>query len=233
VSAFIDQQRAAFGVEPICSTLQVAPSTYYARKTRPLSARTRRDAELLAAIERAREGYRAVYGVRKTWRELRRHGVEVGRERVARLMRERGWRGVQRGRRIRTTTPLDTAADRARDLVRRHFRAPAPNRLWVADITYLRSWQGVCYFAFLLDAFSRRIVGWQLAVHMRASLVIDALEMAGGLRRPPAGLVAHSDRGSQLGLNRSSQHRPVGSIVDSRSALLRGSSSRASSAVGC
>jgi transposase InsO family protein len=142
-----------------------------------------------------------VYGVRKTWHELRRRGIEVGRERVARLMRREQLRGVQRGRRIRTTVPspaAESAADAARDLVRRDFTAEAPNRLWVADITYLRTWQGVCYFAFLLDAFSRRIVGWQLATHMRAMLVVDALEMAGGLRRPAAGLVAHSDRGSQF-----------------------------------
>jgi transposase InsO family protein len=197
VSAFIDEHRPSFGVEPICRVLQVAPSTYYARKVRPLSARARRDRELAVEIARAREGYRGVYGVRKTWRELRRGGVDVGRERVARLMRERGWRGVQRGRRVRTTTPAETAADRGRDLVRRNFRASAPNRLWVADLTYLRSWQGVCYLAFVVDVYSRRIVGWQIATHMRSSLVIDALDMAGGLRRPAAGLVAHSDRGSQ------------------------------------
>jgi putative transposase len=197
VSAFIDTHRSEFGVEPICRTLQVALSTYYARRSRPPSARARRDRELLQAIHVARAGYRRVYGIRKTWHELRRRGVEVGRDQVGRLMRAAGLEGVRRGRRPRTTTPAAQAADRARDLVKRRFVAARPDQLWVADLTYLRTWSGFCYLAFILDVFARRIVGWQLAGHMRTELVLDALEMAVGLRRPAPGLVAHTDHGSQ------------------------------------
>lgn len=149
-------------------------------------------------IHAARDGYRSVYGVRKTWKELRRRGVtDAGRDRVARLMRQEGLRGVQRGKRRRTTVPDETARDRARDLVNRDFTAIRPDQLWVADLTYVRTWQGFAYLAFILDVYARMLVGWQLATHMRSSLVVDALEMAVGLRRPPAGLVAHTDRGSQ------------------------------------
>ena len=161
------------------------------------SARARADAQLVAEIHRARQGYRAVYGVRKTWRELHRRGVAVGRDRVARLMRAEGLHGVRRGRKIRTTTPAETAVERARDLVDRDFTATGPNELWVADITHLRTFSGFLYLAFILDVFSRMIVGWQIAAHMRTELVLDALEMAAGLRRPEGELVAHSDRGSQ------------------------------------
>jgi len=197
VSRVIDQMRPTFGVEPVCRVLEVPTSTYYARRTRMPSARSRRDGELVRLIHIAREGYRQVYGVRKTWRELARRGVVVGRDRVARLMRAEGLEGVRRGRRVRTTTPAETAADRARDLVERRFTASGPNRLWVADLTYLRTHHGFVYLAFILDVFARRIVGWQIAAHMRTELVLDALEMAVALRRPAAGLVAHSDRGSQ------------------------------------
>jgi putative transposase len=197
MTRFVDAHRDRFGVEPICRTLAVAPSSYHAARSRPPSARAVRDAELVRAIEAARCGHRRVYGARKTWRELSRRGVQVGRDRVARLMRAHGLEGVRRGRRPRTTTPAETAAARPRDLVERRFVASRPNQLWVADITYLRTWAGFVYLAFVLDVFARRIVGWQLAAHMRTELVMDALEMAVGLRRPAAGLVAHSDRGSQ------------------------------------
>jgi len=197
VSAFIDAHRERFGVEPICRVLQVAPSSYYARRARPPSARARRDQELLHEIHAARSGYRRVYGVRKTWRELGRRGVGVGRDRVGRLMRAAGLEGARRGRRPRTTTPAETDAERMRDLVERRFVAGAPNRLWVADLTYLPTQAGYCYLAFILDVFSRRIVGWQIAPHMRTELVLDALEMAAGLRELDGYLIAHSDRGSQ------------------------------------
>jgi putative transposase len=193
----VEERRDAFGVEPICRVLGVPVSTHYARRSRVPSGRELRDRELLAEIEAARTGYRRAYGARKTWKELRRRGVDAGRDQVARVMRQAGLRGLRRGKRWRTTLP-DKTAERARDLVQRSFQAPAPNRLWVADLTYIRTWPGVCYLAFILDVYSRRIVGWQLERHMRTDLVMDALEMAVGLRQPAAGqLVAHSDRGSQ------------------------------------
>jgi len=199
MTRYISERRGVFGVEPICRVLGASPSSFYARRDRKPSARVVRDRELLAEIGRARDGYRAVYGARKTWKELRRRGVpDAGRGRVERLMRQAGLQGVRRGRAVRTTTPAERAAERARDLVRRDFRAEAPNRLWVSDLTYIRTWQGFAYLAFVLDVHSRRIVGWQLAGHLRTELVLDALEMAGGLRRPVVGaLVAHTDRGSQ------------------------------------
>jgi transposase InsO family protein len=196
VSGFIDSRRSRFGVEPICRVLGVPASTYYARRSRTASRRAVRDAELVAAIYRARAGFRQVYGVRKTWHELQRQGVLVGRERVARLMRREGLEGARRGGRRRTTLS-DATTERARDLVDRNFVVQRPDRLWVADITYLGSYPRFAYLAFVLDAYSRRVVGWQLANHLRTSLVLDALELAVALRRPPAGLVAHSDRGAQ------------------------------------
>jgi putative transposase len=197
MTRFIDKWRERFGVEFVCRQVGVPVSTYYARKTRKPSLRELQDRVLVGEIHQAREGYRRVYGVRKTWRELQRRGIDVGRDRVARLMRQEGFEGVRRGKKRRITTPDEAAAEKARDLVRRDFTATAPNQLWVADITYVRSWSGFVYLAFILDCFSRTIVGWQLATHLRAELVVDALEMANGLRRPNAGLVAHSDRGSQ------------------------------------
>jgi putative transposase len=198
MTVYIESRRAVFGIEPTCLVLGVPTSTYYARRSRKPSARALRDAELVGEIHAAREGYRSVYGVRKTWKQLKRRGVtDAGRERVARLMRQEGLRGVQRGRKRRTTTPDEATKERARDLVNRDFTASRPNQLWVADLTYVRTWQGFCYLAFVLDVYSRMIVGWQLATHMRSSLAVDALEMAVGLRQPPAGLVAHTDRGSQ------------------------------------
>jgi putative transposase len=197
VTGFIESRREAFGVEPICRALGVPTSTHYARRSRKPSARAVRDAELIDAIRAVRTGYSRVYGARKTWRQLRRRGVsDCGRERVARLMRAQGWRGVRRGRGVRTTK-ADLAADRARDLVGRAFVASGPNQLWVADLTYVRTYSGFAYLAFILDVYSRRIVGWQIATHMRTDLVLDALEMAHALRQPQAGLVAHTDRGSQ------------------------------------
>ena len=193
----MDEHRDRFGVEPVCRVLQVAVSTYYARRKRKPSRRELRDRELIREIHAARTGYRRVYGVRKTWKELRRRGVCVGRDRVARLMRAEGLEGVRRGKRKRTTIPDEATLERARDLLQRDFTATRPNEKWVADVTYLRTWQGFCYLAFILDCFSRAIVGWQLQTHLRTELVLDALEMANGLRRQRDGLIAHTDRGSQ------------------------------------
>lgn len=196
MTRIVNELAPRVGVEPVLRELGVAPSTYYARRTRKPSARSQRDAQLLVAIEQAREGYRAVYGAKKTWHELRRRGVAAGRDQVARVMRQAGLRGLRRGKRWRTTIP-DTQAERARDLVQRSFQAAAPNRLWVADLTYIKTFSGVCYLAFILDVYSRRIVGWQIDTSMRTGLVMDALEMAVGVRRPVAGrLIAHTDRGS-------------------------------------
>ncbi len=197
MTRYIEERRDVFGVEPICRTIGVPPSTHYARRSRKPSRRELGDRELLLEIEAARTGYRRVYGARKTWLELGRRGIEVGRDQVARVMRAHGIEGKLRGRKKRTTIPDEAALERARDLLQRDFVASAPNQKWVCDITYLRTWNGFLYLAFVLDCYSRMIVGWQLATHMRTELVLDALEMANGLRRPDAGLIAHSDRGSQ------------------------------------
>lgn len=193
----MQERRGVFGVEPICRVLEVPVSTFYARRSRVPSRRELRDRELIAEIHEARSGYRHVYGVRKTWKELRRRGVEVGRDRVGRLMRQEGLEGVRRGKKQRTTVANEQAAERARDLIQRDFTATGPNETWVCDLTYLRTWQGFVYLALILDVYSRMLVGWQLRTHMRTELVLDALEMANGLRQPQARLIAHSDRGSQ------------------------------------
>ena len=197
MTRYVEDRRAAFGVEPICQTLGVPVSTHYARRSRVPSARELADHRLLAEIEAARSGRRRVYGARKTWKELKRRDVQVGCDQVARVMRQHGLVGKLRGTKKRTTTPDEAAAEKARDLLQRDFTATAPNRKRVGDITYLRTWNGFCYLGFILDCHSRKIVGWQLAGHLRAELVKDALEMANGLRRPKPGLIAHSDRGSQ------------------------------------
>jgi putative transposase len=203
MTAFIDEHRSVFGVEPICRVLQVAPSTYYAVKAREAapSSRTLRDRELLAEIERVHETSRGLYGARKVWWQLRAEGIAVARCSVERLMRRAGLLGVVRGKARRTTIP-DEHADRPADLVERDFTAEAPNRLWVADFTYVATWSGVVYVAFVIDAFSRRIVGWKADTTMRTSLVLDTLEMALWTREREglptgAGLICHNDAGSQ------------------------------------
>jgi putative transposase len=198
VTRFIDAHRDRLGVEPICRTLQVAPSTYYAARGRPPSARALRDTELKVEIARVHKDNFSVYGARKVWRQLGREGIAVGRDRVARLMRELGIAGVVRGKPRRTTTPAEPV-DRPTDLVQRTFTAPAPNRLWVADLTYVATWAGFAYVAFVIDAFSRMIVGWRVATSLRAELALDALEMAVWARQDAGldGLVHHSDRGVQ------------------------------------
>ena len=175
MTRYVEQRRDAFGVEPICRAIGVPVSTHYARRSRKPSRRALEDRRLVAEIYAAREGYRRVYGVRKTWKELKRRDVDVGRDRVARLMRAEGLEGVQRGKKRRTTVADEAALERARDLLQRNFTATRPNEKWVADITYVRTWSGFVYLAFILDCYSRMIVGWQLATHLRSELVLDAL----------------------------------------------------------
>jgi putative transposase len=195
---YIDRHRDEFGVEPICKALQVAPSTYYSAKSRPPSARSVRDAMLLPILMALWIANYRVYGAHKLWKAARRAGHDIGRDQVARLMRQAGIRGVSRKRRLRTTRP-DPSAPRPADLVCRDFTASAPNQLWVTDLTYVPTWSGVAYVCFIVDAFSRMIVGWRVAAHMRTDMVLDALEMARWSRGTNLeGLVAHSDAGSQF-----------------------------------
>jgi putative transposase len=192
--AYIDRHKDRFGVEPICRVLPIAPSTYHAAKRRPLSARALRDEELKAEIARVHRDNFGVYGARKVWRQLHREGIVVARCTVERLMRGLGLEGVRRGKPHRTTT-ADTTAARPADLVERSFSAARPNQLWVADLTYVATWSGFVYVAFVIDAFSRMLVGWQASRSLRTDLALDALEM--GIWRRQAqleGLVHHSDR---------------------------------------
>lgn len=189
-----------WGVEPICTVLQVAPSTYYAAKRRPPSRRQVEDAGLKERIRAVYQEHFAVYGAAKVWRQLGREGVTVGRDRVARLMRALGLAGATRAKTTRTTVPPKKEHPLPADLVRRDFTAAAPNRLWVTDLTYVPTGAGFASTAFVTDAFSRRIVGWQVAASLQVDLALDALEMAIWARRDEAlaGLVHHSDRGSQF-----------------------------------
>jgi len=194
---YIDGHRSSFGVEPICRTLAVAPSTYYAAKARPPSARSVSDATLADVIGRVHRANFGVYGARKMWKALGRLRIEAGRDQVARVMKLVGLAGATRAKGVRTTTPAPVG-ERPADLVNRTFAAPAPDRLWVADLTYVWTVRGFCYAAFIVDVFSRRIVGWRVATTLRTDLALDALEMALWARGPGlADLVHHSDRGSQ------------------------------------
>ena len=207
VIAYLDAHRDQFGVGPACRVLsqegvRISPGTYYAAKTRPVSARAQRDAVLGADIQRVYKDSDEVYGARKVWLQLRREDIKVARCTVERLMHQLGLRGVRRGRRTRTTIPAGHAAAWPPDLVNRDFRAPAPNRLWVVDITYVPlSGGGFAYVAFVIDVFSKMITGWKAAGHLRASLALDALEMAISARlrsgQQVAGVIHHSDHGSQ------------------------------------
>jgi putative transposase len=201
--AFIDDHREAYGVEPICRVLPIAPSTYRehaARRADPakLSARAKQDVSLKMEIRRVFAENFEVYGVRKVWRQLRREGFDIARCTVERLMRNMDIRGVIRGKPVKTTIS-DKAAPCPLDHVKRQFRAPRPNVLWVSDFTYVATWQGFVYVAFVIDTFARRIVGWRASRTAHTSFVLDALEQALHDRRPVhrAGLVHHSDRGSQ------------------------------------
>ncbi|HEU4422786.1 MAG TPA: IS3 family transposase [Pilimelia sp.] len=200
---FVDEHKDRFGVEPIIGVLRntgagfVSVSGYYAAKSRPPSARAVADAALGERIRKLHEANYGVYGVRKMHAALRRDGVDVGRDRVGRLMRGLGLHGVRRGR-FKRTTIADTAAARPADLVKRRFTAHAPNRLWVCDLTYIRTWAGFAYLALVIDVYSRRLVGWALTTHLRTSLPLEALEMAIWARDERLdGLVHHSDAGSQ------------------------------------
>jgi putative transposase len=195
--AYIDRNKDRFGVEPICRVLPIAPSTYYQHTKRPRSARAVRDAQLKVEIRRVHGEHFGVYGARKVWRQLHREGIAVARCTVERLMGELGLEGVRRGKPHKTTTP-DTSAAQPADLVERDFSATRPNQLWVADLTYVATWSGFVYVAFVVDAFSRFLVGWQASRSLRTDLALDALEMAIWRRQAQLdGLVHHSDRGSQ------------------------------------
>ena len=199
--SFIDAHRAEYGVEPICTQLPIAPSTYYESKAREvdptrLPARARRDIELAVEIQRVYDENFFVYGAYKIWRQLNREQITVARCTVERLMRSLGLRGVVRGRSCRTTIS-DDAAGRPADLVNRQFKATRPNQLWVADITFVATWAGFVYVAFVIDVYARRIVGWRVANSLRTDLVLDALEQALYSRTGTQGLIHHSDRGCQ------------------------------------
>lgn len=199
MSAFIVEHRERFGVEPICSTLGVSVSAYYERASGRRSHRQIEDERLLARIKEVHETNYCAYGYRRTWKALLRAGEVVGRDRVRRLMRENAIQGAKRrGKPWRTTRP-DPKATRPADLVRRDFSAQRPDQMWFADFTYLRCWEGLVFFSFVIDAYSRRIVGWQFAPHMRSTLVLDALRMALHQRQPGAdvALIQHTDAGSQ------------------------------------
>ena len=225
--AFVDAHREAYGVEPICEVLPMAPSTYYVQRAQAAdptkrSARAQRDEKLLVEVERVFRENLCVYGARKVWKQLLREGHETARCTVARLMSGRGLCGVTRKRSFKVTTVADERAPRPPDLVERDFTATAPNRLWVADITYVSTWTGFAYVAFVTDAFSRRIVGWRVSSSLRSDLALDALEHALHARPEAAGVVHHSDRGVQYTAIRYTERlaeagveRSVGSVGDS------------------
>ncbi len=228
IVAFIDEHRGTYGVEPICEVLPIAPSTYYehaGRKRDPerRPARERSDAAMRTHVCRVhRASHGGVYGTYKVWRQLRREGYTVARCTVRRLMRLEGLRGAVRGRAFAITTRCDEAAPRAPDLVKREFHATRPNQLWVADITFVATWAGFVYVAFVIDVFSRAIVGWRVSNSLRTDLALDALEQALHARQDTQGLVHHSDRGTQYVAFRYTERlaeagveRSVGSVGDS------------------
>jgi putative transposase len=202
--AFIDEHRASYGVEPICETIEIAPATYYEHKHQQReperrSVRAKRDEALRLEIRRVFDDNYRVYGVRKVWKQLNREGVAVAKCTVRRLMRQMGLRGATRGKTWTTTTIPDDGLARPRDLVERDFTADGPNQLWVADLTYVPTWAGFVYVAFVTDVYSRRIVGWRASRSLATGLALDALEQAiwDRLDGDPQGLIHHSDRGSQ------------------------------------
>jgi len=226
IVGFIDEHRCEFGVEPICRSLQVAPSSYYAAKRREVapSARAVRAAAMMQILMALWVLNRKVYGAHKLWRAARRAGHDVGRDQVARLMREMGIEGISRRRKKVFTTIADPDATRAPDLVNRNFTAERPDALWVTDLTYVPTRSGMAYVCFIVDAFSRRIVGWRVASNMKTDMVLDALEMARRSRgsRRLVGLVTHADAGSQFTSVRFTERleeigaRPsIGTVADS------------------
>jgi hypothetical protein len=237
---FIDAHRATYGVEPMCRVLPIAPATYYWHKAqttdpRRRSRRAQRDAQLRPDIQRVYDANQHVYGAKKVWKQLNREAIPVARCTVARLMRELGLRGAMRGQAWTCTTVAAPGAERPHDLVARQFTAARPNQLGVADVTYVATWRGFVYVAFVIDVFSRRIVGWRASASMRTNLALDALEQAVYDRETDAGLIHHSDGGAQGGCNRSSQHltrrgcdvrsEKVGTL-DARRAALTGTTAR-------
>jgi putative transposase len=225
--AFIDEHRDEYGVEPICNVLPIAPSTYFEHRTRSQDpekrpARTKRDETLRPEIARVWNENHLVYGAEKVWRQLGREKLDVARCTVERLMRGMGLRGAVRGRAFKITTVADETAMRPPDLVDREFSATRPNQLWVADITYVATWVGFAYVAFVIDVFSRRIVGWRVSSSLRSDLALDALEQALHARPDAVGAVVHTDRGSQYTSIRYTERvaaagleRSVGSVGDS------------------
>jgi putative transposase len=225
---FVEEHRGEYGVEPICDVLPIAPSTYYQHRARRLDPnvrphRAKRDEHLSVEIRRVwQESFDGTYGADKVWRQLRREGVWAARCTVERLMRAMGLRGAVRGRAFKVTTIPDEAAMRPPDLVEREFEASRPNQLWVADLTYVATWTGFVYVAFVVDVFSRRIVGWRVSSSLRSDLALDALEQALHARPLHDGLVHHSDRGVQYlsiryteRLAQAGIERSVGSVGDS------------------
>ncbi len=225
--AFIDEHRDAYGVEPICEVLPIALSTYYAHRARAADpekqpARAKRDDKLRPEIQRVWNDNHAVYGAEKVWRQLTREHIATARCTVERLMRNMGLRGAVRGRAFKVTTTVDKNAPRPPDLVHREFTATRPNQLWVADITYVATWSGFAYVAFVVDVFSRRIVGWRVSRALKTDLALDALEQALHARPDAQGVVHHSDRGTQYTSIRYTERlaaagleRSVGSVGDS------------------
>ena len=237
--AYIDVHRERFGVESICRALPIAPSTYHRHRRQHIdptrrSGRARRDDTLRSEIQRVWDENHQVYGPRKVWRQLKREGFRVARCTVGRLMRGMGLRGAVRGRAWITTTHAGDNA-RPRDLVDRQFVATRPNQLWVSDFTYVATWGGFVFVAFVIDVFARRIVGWRVSASMRTDFVLDALEQAIHARGHDAltGLVHHSDQGVQLGFKRSSQRVRVSLSLDDFQVPLQASSSRVSFAADC
>jgi transposase InsO family protein len=224
--AYIDAHKDRFGVEPICRELPIAPSTYYEAKARAadpsrLPLRIQRDQMLCPHIERVWHENFCAYGVRKTWKQLKREAIPVARCTVERLMRKLGLQGVTRGKGFKTTIPGPAAA-RPADLVERRFVAERPNQLWVADFTYVATWKGFVFVAFVIDVYSRMIVGWRVSQSMKSELVLDALEQALHARSTSEGLIHHSDRGTQYLSIRYSErlaecgiHASVGTTGDS------------------
>ena len=238
--SFIDEHREEHGVEPICDVLPIAPSTYYAQKQKQReperrSARAQRDEQLCIEIMRVWHQNQQVYGAKKVWKQLNREGIRVGRCRVERLMLQLGLTGAVRGRRFKLTTIPDGAAARPLDLVERNFTAERPNQLWVSDLTYVATWRGFVYVAFVIDVYSRRIVGWRVSSSLKSDLALDALEQAICEREDARQerLVHHSDRGTHPGFNWSSQHHPFGPSVEIHPMLRPVFSSQESYAVEC
>ncbi len=223
---FIDHYRKRYGVEPICAVLPIAPSTYYRSKDLEAhpdkrSYRVRRYESLEPEVQRVWDENHGVYGARKVWKQLNRERIPTGRWTVERLMKRLGLEGIRRGRRCRTTIVSDRS-DKPLDLVNRRFVANRPNQLWVADITYVATWSGFVYVAFVIDVYSRFIVGWRVLKSMRTDLVLDALEQALWARGKPKGVIHHSDRGSQYlsiryseRLSEAGFNASVGSVGDS------------------